>query len=168
MTMFTDIKKGMPNGAEAIQENFKALGNGIKEVTGNGTVRVRTLEADKLVVPTGLFEKVGTFKAGGAQFKNEIEGEIYKSGNMYVYNFKGMQFDVKTPIAAGSAYTIDIKIDGDMPSLSPWVAGSGATNATQASIEATLMTSTTLRIKSVGSGLGVGQYVRIGNLTVFG
>lgn len=166
--MFKDIIKGMPNGAEALQDNFKTLGKGIKDVTDEGVVQVRGIEADNLIFPGGVMTKIATFKASGVNFKNDIEGEIYKSGNMYVYNFKGMQFDVKTPIAAGSAYTIDIKIDGDMPSLSPWVAGSGATNATQASIEATLMTSTTLRIKSVGSGLVVGQYVRIGNLTVFG
>lgn len=166
--MFKDIIKGMPNGAEALQDNFKTLGKGIKDVTDEGVVQVRGIEADNLIFPGGVMEKIATFRATGVNFSNGIDGEIYKSGNMYIYNFKGAQMDIKTPVSAGGSYTIDIKVDGTMPTLSLWAVGVGATNATQASIEVTLMTSTSLRIKSVGSGLSTGQYVRVSNIIFFG
>lgn len=55
MTMFTDIKKGMPNGAEAIQENFETLKKGIGNISDDGVLKTKGIDT-------------GSFFLGGREF----------------------------------------------------------------------------------------------------
>lgn len=48
--MFKDIIKGMPNGAEALQENFQALGKAMTGVSEDGALKVSGIDTDKLVL----------------------------------------------------------------------------------------------------------------------
>lgn len=168
MPVFTDIVKGMPNGAEALQSNFGVLTKSIEDVTDDGVMHVKGLETDNLVAPMGVFEKVATIIVSGSQFKNEVHGTIYKSGPCYLYYFAaGETLDVKTRMTSGTNYEADIAIDGITPNVSPWIVTSGATNATQASLEITLVDANKIRIKTMGSDLNPGQYVRLGNFMFF-
>lgn len=55
MKLFTDITKGMPNGAEALQENFELLDKGIKGVPEDGGLQLTELNTDELKVKGNVF-----------------------------------------------------------------------------------------------------------------
>lgn len=87
---------------------------------------------------------------------------------MYVYDFKGMSINVSAQMTAGTFYTINLTAQtGTLPTATPWIAMSAATNISPVIPELTLMTTSSVRVKPVGGGISTSGYIRPGNAVFF-
>ena len=83
--MFVEIKKGMPNGAEALQENFAKLDKSISNVSDDGTLETKAIDTEKLLVsglefmtePKDLTPYLTPeFESAGAELSYLIMGKV--------------------------------------------------------------------------------------------
>lgn len=169
MSVFQDIIKGMADGAEALQANFAKLAKAISAIDDDGTIHFGSVSADNLAVNGTALQQVATFTVSGDNIANTTAtGTVYKLGKMYVYDFKGMSINVSAQMTAGTFYTINLTAQtGTLPTATPWIAMSAATNISPVIPELTLMTTSSVRVKPVGGGISTSGYIRPGNAVFF-
>ena len=169
MSVFQDIIKGMADGAETLQANFAKLAKAISAIDDDGTIHFGSVSADNLAVNETALQQVATFTVSGDNFANTTAtGAVYKLGTMYVYDFKGMSINVSAQMTAGTFYTINLTAKtGALPTATPWIAMSAATNISPVIPELTLMTTSSVRVKPVGGGISTSGYIRPGNAVFF-
>ncbi|WP_433322292.1 hypothetical protein ACRHK7_00255 [Weissella tructae] len=100
MNLFTDIIKGMPNGAETLQENFELLDNGIKGIKGDGTIQFGKVATDELNI-------------GGTIFMTEPKSLDSYLTKPFVANDAKLQYLImgKMVVISGTVYPKEV-IDG--------------------------------------------------------
>ncbi|MFP7331654.1 hypothetical protein [Bacillus subtilis] len=158
---------------KAINDNFATLATPFKTIDAeNKTVELEegwTLSADNLAVNETALKQVATFTVSGDNIANTTAtGTVYQLGKMYVYDFKGMSINVGLQMTAGTFYTINLTAQtGTLPTATPWIAMSAATNISPVIPELTLMTTSTVRVKPVGGGISTSGYIRPGNAVFF-
>ena len=128
------------------------------------TATIQDLQVGNLKVVGSPFETLATFTISGENIEQPASsGALYKFGNIYFLDCKGITINVSAQLTEGAFYTLMLTaVTGELPNITPWAPGSAATNIGPVSIEATLMTTASIRIKPVGGGVSTAGYIRLG------